>query len=254
MTSRECRSRRPAGRFVRGSGHGGGHEPVREDAVTTTTATAAEVDATRFVTSSWTLPSSDPSGITFVPGGGLLISDAEVEEPLPHTRGASRRTCSTRRWRGEQRRPTTVRTVGWSNEPTGVSYVAAAGNPWNGHLFVTDDDQKGSTRSPRPGGRRWDRDDGSGRSSSPSAFGNTDPEDVAFDSTHNELWIAGGLSTIVSRVNPGADNIFATAGDNVTKNFELPDSIPTRSSHRVPRGWPSTPSAAPSTSWTARPR
>ena len=65
-----------------------------------------------------------------------------------------------------------------------------------------------------------------GRSSEPTSFGNTDPEDVAFDSTHNELWIAGGLSTIVSRVNPGADNNFATAGDNVTKNFELPDLDP----------------------------
>jgi hypothetical protein len=192
-------------------------------------ATAAVVDATRtggFATSSWALPSSDPSGIAFIPGKGLLISDAEVEEPI--ALGQSTNLFYSTLAGANNGASDDGSTVGWSNEPTGVAYVSAAGNPWNGHLFVTDDDQKRvyDIASAGADGRFGTADDGSRTFFRPSAFGNTDPEDVAFDSTHNELWIAGGLSTIVSRVNPGADNNFATTGDNVTKNFELPDLDP----------------------------
>ena len=187
------------------------------------------VDATQiaaFATSSWTPPSSDPSGITFVPGKGLLISDAEVEETIALSQPTNlfySTLAGVNNGAADD-----GSTVGWSNEPTGVFYVAKAGNPWNGHLFVTDDDQKRvyDIASAGADGRFGTADDGSRTFFKPTVFGNTDPEDVAFDSTHNELWIAGGLSTIVSRVNPGADNNFATAGDNVTKNFELPHLDP----------------------------
>ena len=49
----------------------------------TTISFAANVSATpisTLATSGWTPPSSDPSGITFIPGKGLLVSDAEIEE------------------------------------------------------------------------------------------------------------------------------------------------------------------------------
>ena len=197
------------------------------------------VDATRiggFATSSWTLPSSDPSGITFVPGRGLLISDAEVEETIALNQPTNlfySTLAGVNNGASDD-----GSTVGWSNEPTGVAYVSAAGNPWNGHLFVTDDDQKRvyDISSAGADGRFGTADDGSRTFFKPTVFGNTDPEDVAFDSTHNELWIAGGLSTIVSRVNPGADNNFATAGDNVTKNFELPGPRPRPAQAAEPRG------------------
>ena len=196
---------------------------------TSTSAMAAVVGATpvrAFATSGWTLPSSDPSGIAFIPGRGLLISDAEVEEPI--ALGQTTNFFYSTLAGVNNGASDDGSTVGWSNEPTGVAYVAAAGNPWNGHLFVTDDDQKRvyDISSAGADGRFGTADDGSRTFFKSSSFGNTDPEDVAFDPNHNELWIAGGLSTIVSRVNPGADNNFATAGDNVTKNFELPDLDP----------------------------
>jgi hypothetical protein len=196
---------------------------------TTAPATAAVVEATPvgdFATSTWTPPSSDPSGIAFIPGKGLLISDAEVEEPI--ALGQSTNLFYSSVAGVNNGASDDGSTVGWSNEPTGVFYVAKAGNPWNGHLFVTDDDQKRvyDIASAGADGRFGTADDGSRTFFRASVFGNTDPEDVAFDSTHNELWIAGGLSTIVSRVNPGADNNFATTGDNVTKNFELPHLDP----------------------------
>ena len=163
-----------------------------------------------------------------MPGKGLLISDAEVEEQPPLGLGQPTNLFYSTLAGVNNGAADDGSTVGWSNEPTGVFYVAKAGNPWNGHLFVTDDDQKRvyDISSAGADGRFGTADDGSRTFFRASAFGNTDPEDVAFDSTHNELWLAGGLSTIVSRVNPGADNNFATAGDNVTKNFELPDLHP----------------------------
>jgi len=194
----------------------------------TTVSFAADVTATAVAaraTSTWSPPSSDPSGIAFIPGKGLLVSDAEVEETLALSQSTNLFTSSLDGVKTGQ-----GSTVGWSNEPTGVFYVAKAGNPWNGHLFVTDDDRKEVFDISGAGtdGQFGTADDGGRTSFKTSPFGNTDPEDVAFDSVHNELWLAGGLSTIISRVNPGADNNFATAGDNLTANFEIPQLDPTK--------------------------
>ena len=189
-----------------------------------TTAYAADLAATEVAawpTSTWTPPSSDPSGIAFIPGKGLLVSDAEIEEtlaaPINHNNNLFTSTLAgVKIGHGS--------TVGWSNEPTGVSYVHAPGNLRHGRLFVTDDDQK---RVYEIGGAGTDGqfgtgDDGARTTFRTTPFGNTDPEDVAYDFNRNQLWIAGGLSTIISRVSPGPDNNFATLGDNVAKNFELP--------------------------------
>ncbi|HEX5987215.1 MAG TPA: lamin tail domain-containing protein [Nocardioides sp.] len=193
-------------------------------------ATVNPTGQTTFQTSTWAPPSSDPSGITFIPGtgpgSGLLVSDAEIEEgaltaPITHTNNLFQTTTAGARTGGGT-------TVGWSNEPTGVAYVHAPGNPWHGHLFVTDDDQKRVYDIAGAGadGQFGTADDGSRTFFRATVFGNTDPEDVAFDFHRNELWIAGGLSNIVTRVNPGADNNFATVGDNVAKNFTIPQLDP----------------------------
>jgi hypothetical protein len=194
---------------------------VAADAATVTSTAVADMP-----TSTWAVPSSDPSGITFIPGQGLLVSDAEIEEaaftaPITHTSNLFMSDLDGNRTGGGS-------TIGWSNEPTGVTFVAAPGNPWNGHLFVTDDDRKEviDISSAGADGQFGTADDGSRVAFKTSPFGNTDPEDVAFDPIRNELWIAGGLSTIVSRVNPGADNRFDTAADNVTRNFQIPHADP----------------------------
>jgi hypothetical protein len=189
-------------------------------------ATVTSTPLAAMPTSTWSPPSSDPSGIAFIPGQGLLVSDAEIEEaaftaPITHSNNLFTSDLAGNRTGGGS-------TIGWSNEPTGVAYVAAPGSPWNGHLFVTDDDRKEviDISSAGADGRFGTADDGSRIAFKTSPFGNTDPEDVAFDPIRNELWIAGGLSTIVSRVNPGADNRFDTAADNVTSNFQIPHVDP----------------------------
>jgi hypothetical protein len=191
-------------------------------AATALAATVRPSGQTIFQTSTWAPPASDPSGITFIPGRGLLVSDAEIEEaaltaPITHTNNLFQATVNGARTGGGT-------TVGWSNEPTGVAYVHAPGNPWHGHLFVTDDDQKRVYDISGAGadGQFGTADDGGRTFFRATVFGNTDPEDVAFDFHRNELWIAGGLSNIITRVNPGADNNFATTGDNVAKNFTIP--------------------------------
>ena len=206
----------------------------RRVAVTTTVALAAssigtaafaaigvQQVATR-ATSTWTPPASDPSGITFIPGKGLLVSDAEIEEalftaPITHNSNLFLADLSGNRIGGGS-------TTAWSNEPTGVAYVSAPGNRRNGWLYVSDDDRKEVFEIQGAGadGQFGTSDDGARKSFKTSPFGNTDPEDVAYDPVRNELWIAGGLSTIFSRVNPGADDDFATTGDNVTRNFAVP--------------------------------
>jgi hypothetical protein len=194
-------------------------------------AISVQQTATR-ATSTWSPPSSDPSGVAFIPGKGLLVSDAEVEETaftdvggvkFAHNSNLFLSDLSGNRVGGGS-------TTAFSNEPTGVAYVSAAGNPWNGHLFVSDDDRKEIFDISGAGsdGQFGTGDDLSRTSFKTSPFGNTDPEDVAFDPIRNELWIAGGLSTIFSRVNPGADNNFATTGDNVTRNFTVPQKDPTK--------------------------
>jgi hypothetical protein len=214
----------------------------RRIAVTTTLAVAAssigtaafaaigvQQVATR-ATSTWTPPSSDPSGIAFIPGKGLLVSDAEVEETaftdvggvkFAHNNNLFLSNLSGNRTGGGS---TTV----WSKEPTGVAYVSAAGNKRNGWLYVSDDDRKEVFEIQGAGadGQFGTADDGARKSFKTSPFGNTDPEDVAYDPVRNELWIAGGLSTIFSRVNPGADDDFATTGDNVTRNYSIPQKDP----------------------------
>lgn len=91
-------------------------------------------------TSLWSPPSTDPSGITYRPDTGeLMTCDAEVEESAggisfyqgvnvwTHTRtGAVTATATT---------------MTWSREPTGISF-----DPAGGRLFIADDVATASTR------------------------------------------------------------------------------------------------------------
>ena len=56
---------------------------------------------------------------------------------------------------------------------------------------------------------------------STTAFGNTDPEDVAFATATGELFTADGLGAEIYRISPGPNGTFEGAGDDVITHFDV---------------------------------
>ena len=83
--------------------------------------------------SQYSIPSTDPAGIAYLPDTGrLMISDSEIEEsPAPYWHGVNvwETTLSGNPIN-------TYSTRAFSSEPTGVAY-----NRTNRHLFFSDDDR-----------------------------------------------------------------------------------------------------------------
>lgn len=169
-------------------------------------------------TSLWSPPSPDPSGVTFVPGTDrLLVSDSEVDE-MPLYAGANFYNATRS---GALNENETGTTLPWSNEPTGVSF-----NPLNGHLLVSDDDKKSIFEIASAGadGRFGTADDGARTSFKTSTFGNTDPEDVAFDTLRGEMLMIDGVGRELFRLNPGPNGVFngvAPGGDDIAAQFDV---------------------------------
>ena len=133
-----------------------------------------------------TFGSSDPSGLTFFPANASIwLADSEVEETSFFTgfnlfeltgSGAVLRTYST---------------LGFSKEPTGVTFNAATGT-----LLISDDDKK-RVFEVNP------LDPETALSSfSTLAFGSTDPSDITFDPTTGNLFISDGFDSTVFEVTP----------------------------------------------------
>lgn len=181
---------------------------------------AAGVNGTQeavVLTSAWTPPSPDPSGIAFQPStGDFIVSDSEVNE-MPLYAGAN--LFATNR-SGVQRTPNgTGNTLDFSNEPTGV---ALDGN----RLFVSDDDKKSVFQIASPGGDGMygTNDDGARTSFKTSSFGNTDPEDVAYDSKRNQLLLIDGVGGKWFKLKPGPNGTFDgvyPSGDDVATQYDL---------------------------------
>jgi hypothetical protein len=150
-------------------------------------------------TSAWTPPSPDPSGVTYIPGQGLLVSDGEVEEMNDGLNDTQQPEAilyeGVNLWLadtdGTPVAGKTGVTTKFSDEPVGLEYDAGrllvsddttpalvyeVANAGGDGIFGTTDDPS-ATEILRPGG-----------------FGNTDPEGVAFDSKRNELLIIDGLN------------------------------------------------------------
>jgi hypothetical protein len=122
-------------------------------------------------TGSWTPPSPDPAGITFIPvQNKFLISDCEVDE-MPIYVGVNLFYSETNGNLSQS-----VSSI--SNEPTGLSY-----DPQSDTLYISDDDSQ----------RIYKGKLGSNQFTyfRTSTFGSTDPESVAVGG-NNDLWIAGG--------------------------------------------------------------
>ncbi len=160
-------------------------------------------------------PSTDPSGITLLPNGHLLISDAEVEEPpAPYFAGINLYEALT-----TGPLLATASTLAFNKEPTGVTI-----NPSNGHLFFSDDSHENVFEvNLGPDGQYGTTDDiVTSFSTTPlSASTLVDPEGVAFGL--GDLFVASGIgadgnAAAVYRVDPGHNGIFdgvPPAGDDV---------------------------------------
>ena len=155
--------------------------------------------------------SPDTSGVSWMPTTGrLLIADSEIDE-YGYYSGVNLWQLTTAGAVGD-----TGTTLAWSHEPTGVSV-----DPVGNRAFTTDDDTQrvneidlGADR--RPG----TADDVLVRFFSTAAYGNTDPEDVAYDSNRGWLRISDGTNKEVYTVDPGANGVFDGGGDDVITHFD----------------------------------
>jgi hypothetical protein len=170
-------------------------------------------------TSLWSPPSPDPSGVTYRPDTGQLItSDAEVEETVQgftHYQGVNVWT-HTRTGAVES----TYTTVGYSNEPTGVSFDPAGGRLWiaddvRGSIFQVlfgPDELLGT-----PDDVVTDLDDVDSTTCD-------DIEDVAYDNLNVFLYVASGGGQEICRVERGANGVFdglPPTGDDVVTTFDV---------------------------------
>ena len=157
----------------------------------------------------WSPSSPDPAGIAFQSStGGLLISDSEVEEMpnyfmgknvfLSTTSGTLLSTCST---------------TSFSNEPTGVAI-----NPFNNHIFFSDDNNKRIYEvTYGPDGVYCTPDD-TVTSVSVATFGSGDAEGVAYG--ENTIFIAGGIDAEVYQFNLGSDGVLGGGDDGSMSQFD----------------------------------
>ena len=153
--------------------------------------------------------SSDPSGIAYRPlPERLVISDSEVNETGLY-RGFNLFTA-TRTGSGFG----SGTTLAYSGEPTGLGR-----NPSNGTLYVSDDDKdKVFVVWAGPDHVHGTSDD-MVTSFSTAAFGDTDPQDVAYDPASGHLFACDGSATELYDINP-VDGTFGNGNDTVT-HFDL---------------------------------
>ncbi|CAN7631240.1 hypothetical protein LJR235_004737 [Pararhizobium sp. LjRoot235] len=125
--------------------------------------------------------SSDPSGLAYVPGQGLFLSDSEVDEK-PFSRANNLFQISTS---GVLEKSLSL--TGFTTEPTGLAF-----NPVTGHLLITDDDNyKVFWVDPQNPTARLG-------TASVKSLNCDDPEDVAVNPNNGNVFIVNGTShTIV---------------------------------------------------------
>jgi hypothetical protein len=183
-------------------------EPLALAAATTVPATLLQT----ILTSAFTPPSPDPSGIELLgPNGPLLISDGEVEETVSGItlyRGVNLWEVNL-----NGTVASTSDTTFFSDEPTG-----AAVNPANGHVFLSDDTGTQSVYEVTLGSDGKVSVGDTVRQIKVSNYGPIDCEGVAFGG--GSLWIAAGSDAEVYRISPGPNGSFDGGGDDVVSHFD----------------------------------
>ncbi len=144
------------------------------------------------VISTTSLGSVDPSGLAYVPGIGLFISDSEVEE------SPFFRTNNLFRIQTDGSAPAQFSLLNFTSEPTGLAYDTI-----NNRLYISDDDHYAVywVDPSNPTVKL-------GEFSVPSAA--DDPEDIAFNSNNGNLFISNGLSHSIVEVDANGIQVGAT--------------------------------------------
>jgi uncharacterized protein YjiK len=140
-------------------------------------------------------PSPDPSGLTYLSmSNTLLITDGEVEEKvsgITHFAGANlwEITLNGSPIRTANISPVAPTNVPMTDEPNGITW-----NPYNGHFYITDDNAyKIFDLNPGIDGLVGNIDD-TWTSFDTLALGIGDPEGIAYDSWHNQLFVVDGTN------------------------------------------------------------
>jgi uncharacterized protein YjiK len=158
-------------------------------------------------TATWTPPSPDPSGLTYLPppANTLLVTDGEVEETvsgITHFLGVNvwestllGAVVVTANISRVGYPPGNPPPVPMTNEPTGVTW-----RPSNGHYFVTQDDGD-TVYDLNPGG---DGEIGTTDDSWTSFITTgSDPEGIAYDTLGDRLFVCDGTNAEIYEYTPG---------------------------------------------------
>ena len=157
----------------------------------------------------------DSSGIAYRSDlDRLLIADSEVNE-MPIFEGVNLWQISRQ---GTQEYDTGT-TLEYSKEPTGIAYDGVGER-----VFISDDDAGRVFEVTAGSDDRFGTSDDVVTSFSVRAFGNDDAEDVAYDSTSGDLFVAEGTSQEVWRVSEGPNGRFdgvPPTGDDTVSHFDV---------------------------------
>ena len=149
-------------------------------------------------TAAWDKPSPDPSGLAYLSGKNrIMVTDGEVEETvggITHFEGANvwEMTFGGNVIRTANISKVQPTVVPMSNEPTGVAY-----DPAQDTYYFADDSQKAVFRLNPGADDVVGTADDSWNSFSVKAFGDTDPEGIAYDTAHDRIFVADGANAEV---------------------------------------------------------
>lgn len=161
----------------------------------------------------WSSPSTDPTGVVFVPDdNALLVGDSEINETVVFSGSNVFQT------RLDGALLDTFSTLAFTDEPAGLTI-----NPSNGHLFISTDNSPRGVYEIDPGadGRYINADDTISFFSS-TAFNSLDPEGITYNPLDGRLYIVDGEANLVYVVDPGLNAQFdgvAPVGDDTVVSF-----------------------------------
>ena len=168
------------------------------------------------LTSLWSPPSPDPSGLVYINHlGTMMVSDGEVDE-IPNLFTGK----AIFEMRPDGTLVNSYSVISFTDEPTDMAY-----NPTNHHLFFSDDTGTRMIYELDPGTDSFyfTADDKITKFKT-GPLGSTDPEGLSYDATRNVLYLSSGVENKIFTISPGAngkfDGVPASGGDDVVTSFD----------------------------------